>query len=284
MTADRASGKTIRASRAKSMDCQSAFQHIAGQCLASVRRHRAAACRGDADAIHQIRIALTKLRAARKFFAVMTRDAAWPKLKTGLGWLNSALGAARDSDVATGYAGSKLGKYLAAKDGRQLASEAQRTHQRLTLVLRTKRCDRLIAALERWIYSGPWTVAGSALERERRHQPLADFAPGRLRRWKRRLAEAGHDAMEKGRRRHQLRIAAKRYRYMREALAAIGLPEDSTARRERKAAQAAQHALGELRDLQQFRKVRSGGLPAKLYRRKKKQLLHKAENAVRQFD
>ena len=83
---------TPRAAKArKAPTCQSAFQQIARQCVASVRRHHAAACLGNPEAIHQIRIALTKLHAARKFFATMTRDAAWPKLKEELGWLNEAL-------------------------------------------------------------------------------------------------------------------------------------------------------------------------------------------------
>ncbi|MET0722468.1 MAG: CHAD domain-containing protein [Tardiphaga sp.] len=253
-------------------------------CLASVRRHHAAACRGDAEAVHQIRIALTRFRAARKFFAAMTRDAAWPKLEAAIDWLDSALGAARDSDVATGYAKTKLRDHLDAQDGADLARQVRQTHRRLASVLRSKRCDRLIAALEQWIDNGPWRTAGSASEEKRRNQPLADYAPDRLRQWKHRLARKSVGSLGKERWRHRLRIAAKRYRYMREALAAIGLPERRTGLRERVAAQSVQKALGDLRDLQRFRKGRFRSVGAKFYRRRKKQLLHKARDALRQFD
>ncbi len=271
---------TAGTSRAKAgLNCQSAFQQTARQCLALVRQHRAAAGRGDPNSIHQIRIALTRLRAARKFFAAMTRDAVWPELKVRIGWLNSALGAARDNDVATAYAKAQ-GGFLAAKDRKLLAKQTLQAHGHLTSVLRSKRCDQLIASLEHWIEKGPWLTANAARGSKRRRQLLSDYAPARLQRWKRRLASDAANDMTKNRRRHRLRIAAKHYRYMREALTAMGMPESRTALRDRKAAQSAQRFLGDLRDLQRFRKLQPRGLTAKLYQRQKRRLLHKAATAL----
>lgn len=125
-----------RARKKKLVTCQTAFQRVARLCLDLVRKHRVAACRGDAEAGHQIRIGLTRLRAARKFLAAIARDVAWPKLKRDILWFISALGNARDRDVATRLANGKLGNDVAAGDARRLAGKTQQAHRRLASVLR----------------------------------------------------------------------------------------------------------------------------------------------------
>jgi CHAD domain-containing protein len=259
------------------MNCQRAFQQIARECLGSVRKHRAAACRGNPEAIHQIRIALTKLRAARKFFAAMTRDTAWPKLKAEIRRLNAVLGAARDSDVTTARAGHAGEGPLPARESKKLAGETSRTHRRLATALRSARYDKLLAALARWIDRGPWLTMGAVRRRTRR---LADYAPPRLQRWRRRLARKAARGLGDGRRRHRLRIAAKRYRYMSELLVAMGMPESRAERRSRKAAQAAQHILGNIRDLRRLREFQSADDAARSHRRNKR-LLRRAAKALR---
>ena len=86
------------------LDCATAFQKIALDCVAKVRLHHSSACAGDAEAVHQIRVAMTRLRAAVSFFAPITVDAEWQRLKKETAWLNGPLGAARDSDVIVEYA------------------------------------------------------------------------------------------------------------------------------------------------------------------------------------
>ena len=261
--------------------CQRAFQQMARQCLASVRQHREAAGRGDADAVHSIRIALTKLRAARKFFAAMTRDTAWPKLKAEIRWLNRILGAARDNDVTSTYARAARKSRLAVADGKQLARETSRTHRQLATALRSARFNRLLTDLARWIDKGPWLMLNAPSARARRLQPLADFAPARLQRWKQRLARKAARRLGNGERRHRLRIAAKRYRYMREAITAMGVPERRPERQDREAAHSVQHALGEIRDLNRLRKLQPERLSTKSYRRIKRRLLGRAHRAFR---
>lgn len=260
------------------LNCQDAFQQIARRYLASVRRNRAAAWRGDPDAVHRIRIALTQLRAARQFFAAMTRDAIWPRLKAEIRWLNRVLGAVRDSDVTTAHA-STVQDGLFAADRARLAGLAARRHRQLATALRSPRCDRLLAGLARWIDEGPWLSIKTADAIRRRSQPLAGFAPARLHRWRRRLVRKSAHGLGSGRRRHRLRIAAKRYRYMHEALTAMGMPEDRAERRNREAARLAQRVLGELRDLDRLRKWRPASVAAKSYRRQKKRLLRQATDA-----
>src|ERR1700737_2495030 len=86
-----------KAALADALDCATAFQTIARGCVAKIKAHHSSACAGDAEAVHQIRVAITQLRAAVAFFAPMTVDADWLHVKKEIAWLNVSLGAARDS-------------------------------------------------------------------------------------------------------------------------------------------------------------------------------------------
>src|SRR4029434_4777431 len=79
-------------------------------CVAAIKAHHSSACAGDTEAVHQIRVAITRLRAAVAFFAPIVVDAEWLRLKKEIAWLNGPLGAARDSDVVVEYARRK--RYL----------------------------------------------------------------------------------------------------------------------------------------------------------------------------
>ena len=72
-----------------------------------IRAHHGSARAADAEAVHQIQVAITRLRAAVAFFAPIVVDAEWLRLKKEIAWLNISLGAARDSDVSMEYARRK---------------------------------------------------------------------------------------------------------------------------------------------------------------------------------
>ena len=82
------------------MTCEAALCAIARSCAADLRQHGSAAARGDADAVHHLRIALTRLRTAIRFFAPAVDDASWQMLSQQASWLSSRSGPARDIDVA----------------------------------------------------------------------------------------------------------------------------------------------------------------------------------------
>src|SRR3954471_24934977 len=88
-----------KAAEAAGLDCAAAFQKMALSGVADIKAHHASACAGDAEAVHQIRVAITRLRSAVAFFAPFVADAEWLRLKKEIAWLNISLGAARDSDV-----------------------------------------------------------------------------------------------------------------------------------------------------------------------------------------
>src|SRR5512141_1301708 len=83
------------------MACDTAFRVIARRYLGELTANQEATCKGDPTALHQIRIALTRLRTAIWFFSPMVADSQRTKIRDELKWLNAHLGAARDLDVAT---------------------------------------------------------------------------------------------------------------------------------------------------------------------------------------
>jgi CHAD domain-containing protein len=237
------------------LDCATAFQKIALDCVAKVRLHHSSACAGDAEAVHQIRVALTRLRAAVSFFAPITVDAEWRRLKKELAWLNGSLGAARDSDVVVEYAGRERYRAWAQRMiGEHLEAHQTRDHRRMVRCLRSLRFHDLIEAMSGWIGSGPWLRRWERKVRRKSAKPLKAYSERRLNRWRERLIRKGRRLKTLGASdRHRLRIKAKRFRYMLEALTGI-VPvfSQDEFRHVHKPAKRLQRTLGDLRDLKRF--------------------------------
>src|SRR5665213_415193 len=81
------------------MACDTAFRVVARRCLADLTANHAATCIGDAEALHQMRVALARLGAAISFFSPMVADFQRARVRRELKWLHASLGAVRDLDV-----------------------------------------------------------------------------------------------------------------------------------------------------------------------------------------
>jgi CHAD domain-containing protein len=257
-------------------DCQAAFQSIARNCVVLLRNHRKAAMAADADAIHTMRIELTRFRAAVLFFSTMTDDDAWPGIDRELRWLNSALGKARNHDVTAHYARRKRYRRWAKSSWRAMLRAQRRVDRRLTRKLASDRCLRLIAAVDHWIADGPWLKAGRSIRSGR----LDAYAQAQLRAWRAAISREGRHIRALHRKRlHRLRIRCKRYRYVVAALRSLGV---TIARQDMKFAEIAKRAhgtLGELRDLRRLRRAAQKRPPG--YRKSKRKLLHVSEELFR---
>ena len=256
--------------------CQAAFQSIAKNCIRLIRTHRKAAIAADPEAIHSMRIELTRLRAAVLFFSLMTDDDAWPGIEKELRWLNAALGKARDHDVTTSYAERKRYRRW-ARSSRQAMLRAQReVDRKLSKKLSSDRYVRLIATINHWIADGPWLQT----DRSIRSEQVDAYANARLRAWREVISREGRRIRTLHRKqRHRLRIRCKRYRYVIAALHALGV---TIARQDVKFMEIAKRvhgALGDLRDLKRLRRVAHGRPPG--YRNSKKKLLLRAKKPFR---
>ncbi|MDE5456364.1 CHAD domain-containing protein [Bradyrhizobium sp. CSA112] len=240
------------------------------ECVAAIKAHHSSACAGDAEAVHQIRVAITRLRAAVAFFAPVVVDSEWLRLKKEIAWLNGPLGAARDSDVVMEYARRKRYRAWAERIlGEQFDQHQMRDHRRLVRSLRSARTQRLVEAMARWIRQGPW------LERHKRRkdaETLQSYCARELDRWYERLIRKGQRLKTLGAsRRHRLRIRVKRFRYMLEALTeTVALRGRGELRHLHRPAKRLQRALGDLRDLKRFAGLASGSLQAENSKRGKK--------------
>ncbi|MDI1266625.1 MAG: CHAD domain-containing protein [bacterium] len=266
--------RPTRSLAAASLDCATVFRNIAMECVALIEAHQEAACVGDAEAVHQSRVAITRLRAAVAFFAPIVRDDEWLRLKTEIAWLNDALGAARDSDVVVAYAGRKRYRSWAeGVFGESLDSRRAQHHRRLLRRLRSVRFRRLIAALAEWAGRGP--------ARPDSAEPLERYCDRQLKSWRERLIRKGRhlDRLD-GSRRHRLRIRVKRFRYMLEALKEI-IPLRGRGEW-RRSAKRLQRVLGEIRDIERLCDL-AGNKPPPGYRRRRDALLGSAVEAYRDF-
>jgi CHAD domain-containing protein len=273
-------------------DCATAFQEIARHCVATVKMHHdgACACAGDAEAVHQIRVAFTRFRAAVSFFAPMTADAEWRHLKREIAWLNASLGAARDSDVMVAYARRKRYRAWAERrTGQGLDQRQARDHRRLTRCLESRRFQGLIEAIAGWIERGPWLRRWERNGQDKPAKPLKAYCDRELNRWRRRLIRKGrHLETLRASRRHRLRIRSKRFRYMLEALTEIvPIRDRDQFRHVHRPAKRLQRALGDLRDFKRLARLgvsAEDGSPGKdppRYRRHRKRLLREAVEAWR---
>ena len=248
-----------KASAAAGLDCATAFQKMTLGCVADIKAHHASACAGDAEAVHQIRVAITRLRAAVAFFAPIVVDAEWLRLKKEIAWLNGPLGAARDSDVVMEYARRK--RYHAwAQD---MVGEQPRSapDPKITAAWFAACAPRVRNASSRPWRPGSGKDRGcSAISGGTDAEALQPYCARELDRWHERLVRKGRHLKTLGAsRRHRLRIKAKRFRYVLEALReTIALLGRSEFHHLHRPAKRLQRALGDMRDLERFAGLASG--------------------------
>lgn len=233
-------------------DCASVFQMIGLQCVAAIKAHRGGACEGEVEAVHQIRIAITRLRAAVLFFKPIVADTQWLRLKKEIAWLNGPLGAARDSDVMLEYARRKRYRAWAGRlIGEGLEQQQARQHRRMVRALRSARTLGLVVAIVEWLRQGRWL---KRFQQDDAAEGLKAYCARRLEHWRKRLVRNGRRLKRLDTAAlHEVRIRAKRLRYMLESLrASKALSKRSEFTLMHRSARELQRTLGDLRDLVQF--------------------------------
>lgn len=224
--------------------CAGALRAIAHDCLSGVELHRNATCRGDANALHEMRIALTRLRTALLFFAPAIGAPTTERLRREASWLNGKLGAARDLDVSLHRERSSH-----ARTGRvrRWKTERQRRYVQVQRTLRTKRYRQFIRMLRTWIGDPNANGAGT--------QTANRFSTDRLNQWQGKLLRRARRLDRLGtRKRHKLRIRIKRFRYALEWSLTLTSPKQARRRKAMIAhAKTIQESLGKLNDASQHR-------------------------------
>jgi CHAD domain-containing protein len=197
------------------MACDTAFRIVAGRYLEDLSANHEATCSGDPGALHQIRIALTRLRTAILFFSPMIDDSEQPQIKAELKWLNSRLGVVRDLDVAMERLDAANNKRPQAAVYLQSWSQKRAdSHRILARTLRSARCRGLIESLSGWIGNGPWSIKKGKQASQQRAAPVAAYSAGKLMRWQKKLLnKCGKLPGMDTRKRHRLRLLNKKLCY-----------------------------------------------------------------------
>lgn len=243
-----------------------AFAAVARACLRHLRRNEAAfSASRDPEALHQIRVALRRLRSAFTLFRpVLAADPTAAILRDEIKRVTEPFGRARNLDVF-------LDETLAPEIERRpdeaslhdlrarLGAEREQATAAVLAILDSAAWRGLVIDCIAWIEAGPWRGAAGTPERDQR---AADFAASVLERLRRRIKRRGHrlDRLEPEER-HRVRIEAKKLRYGAEFFAGL-YGYRSKDRKRHKAFVAAladlQDRLGALNDMATAREIIAG--------------------------
>lgn len=166
----------------------------------------------DPEFVHQLRVALRRLRSALRAHRRALEPGVEEGLKPELRWITSVAGAARDMDVLAGQTlpamareGAPLEK--AGAFGARLERRRVAARRALRNALRSKRYASLVLAIARWLRSPE--------EHAPRHRAdLRKFAGKAIQRGYEKTLAAGRDVETlDAAGRHRVRIEAKKLRY-----------------------------------------------------------------------
>lgn len=192
----------------------------------------------DAEAMHQLRVAIRRLRTALWLFRPAVRDEQYGRVNDELRRLTRELGVARNIDVI-------LASMAEGDPARgHLQGERDRLYAKILKMFDTRRFRLFLLDLLAWTETGDWR------QQKKAGMPLARFAAKRLDKlWQiiaDRGAKLGALSVDE---RHQLRIDAKKMRYALEFLGGTGFLAGDQRREFITSAEGIQDSLGHLNDL-----------------------------------
>ncbi|MBX9932920.1 MAG: CHAD domain-containing protein [Methylobacterium sp.] len=205
-------------------DAGNAFKAIAQACLRHLRLNEDVFLHGrDPEALHQIRVALRRLRSAFTLFkGMLADDPAAAHLRAEIKRVSEPFGQARNLDVFLSVTlpaeierRPEEPSLVALRDS--LEAERLRAYETVLTILESPAWRSLLLDLAAWIETGPWRGEGTASRESAR-----DFAAAILEKARRRIRKRGRhlDRLD-AEARHRVRIEAKKLRYGAEFFASL---------------------------------------------------------------
>lgn len=236
------------------MQAEDGLQLILGGCVRHWLQNEAATVDGhDAEGLHQLRVALRRLRSALSLFQGMLDPQARAEWSNELRWLLGPLGPARDLDVFTTETLVPVRTARVGDDALDTLAEIAadrrwRAHQGVRETLASQRYADLAFNLACWVAGRGWRQRADVDILLAQRQPIRDVAAAILDKRHRQVRKRGRAFASLGAEaRHELRIALKKLRYGTEFFASL-YPERET-ERFRRAAARMQDILGHLNDV-----------------------------------
>lgn len=235
------------------MTAAAAFQSIVGGCIRHLTENEECLLStGAAEAVHQIRVALRRLRSAMSLFGPLIADPETDALKDELRWLLQQLGPARDTDV---FLSEIIEPVVAVFSGEpalaalhQAITDENTEHYRTAhTALYSPRFTALLLNLGRWIEGGDW-LASTSDEASPLNRPIESLAASMLERRDKKLRKGGRKLHKlSAEDRHAVRLLGKKLRYALEFFAP--LYPDKRGRKTLEALSNLQERLGVLNDI-----------------------------------
>ena len=141
-----------------------------GRCYGHWMNNQAAALDGrDIEGVHQMRVALRRLRAALELFAPWLDDVSRARFTADVKWIAASLAAVRDLDVLSHATLTPLREAFPGDDDLARLDECignrrQEACRRLVLALGSPRYTSAVLSLGQWIVERGWSVGDPVLD------------------------------------------------------------------------------------------------------------------------
>jgi inorganic triphosphatase YgiF len=204
---------------AADMTVDAVLQGMGRRCLGVVLRNEPAARAGDAEAIHQMRVAARRLRSALAALKPMLPEEHYRWANGELKWLAGALGGARNYDVICENLLDPARNALpVALDLQPLLDAVERerrsAHEQAKDAIASTRYTASLLKLARWFEARGWRDQPVSERSARLMAGIAEVAPDLIARRYRKARQRSKNFAELGpAERHRLRIALKKLRY-----------------------------------------------------------------------
>jgi triphosphatase len=239
------------------MSAGRAFTMIGRACLHHLIVNTAATIDHDVEALHQMRVALRRLRAAILLFSEFLADDKIDAIKTELRWLAGEFGPARNVDTLIVEVLGPLRKAHPKEPGllsigKMFARQRLKCYRRAQEAVQSARFRKLVLNTAEWVEAGLWSRPDDPLKQARLEMPIEFYAAEQLsRRFKkvtRRGGKMGHLSSEQL---HRLRIQVKKARYAAEFFCGIYRGNKATKRYKKMLSSLSQmqEALGRINDI-----------------------------------
>ena len=237
----------------RQMSVSDAFCVIAAACVAQVQANQLGMLNtSDEEFLHQVRVAMRRLRSAIGLFKKAVPERAWASPLAELRALGAALGPARDWDVFVTERLPHLVAHFREQPGmaalaRACAQARTSASARARRAVRSKRCQCFLLELSGSVQARTWMRGLNVMEREAAEQNVATFAESLLEDRYRQVRSRGRQiARLSDAKLHRLRIAVKKLRYAAEFFGPLF--DQVRFKRFRAAATRLQEILGQIND------------------------------------
>ena len=165
------------------MTTAAAFQAIGRACLHHLMSNeRVLSETRDPEVVHQMRVAMRRLRAAISLFKDVLADERRDAIRSELKWISNELGAARDLDVFIAKTLEPVRKKHPDEPGleflvRSFQEQREQAYDRALAAVASQRFRTLVIDTAAWIEAGSWVMAGEGLERAK---PVEVLLPSEL--------------------------------------------------------------------------------------------------------